>query len=138
MKAWPAPPPSRRPPASITAGIGLLVGIDRAGQRHQNCRPADDASSATVEAPDRAITRWLFDHALGQIVEKGLELHIDLDVAIGLGDPIEVLGPALLGTISRDLIGSRASAAIAGGTSSEKARAPWLPPKTSSRSGPLP
>ena len=53
------------------AGIGELVLVDRARQRHQDRGPADAASSATVPAPERETTRWLAASRAGRSVKNG-------------------------------------------------------------------
>ena len=72
----------------------------------------------------------------GRSSKNAAELDVDLGLPIGLGDAVEVLGAALLRDPQRDAAARRGSSAIAGGTRSAKARAPWLPPNTSSRIGP--
>ena len=80
-----------------TLGIAQLIIVDRMRQRHHDCRTADDA-----EFGDGRGTRPA-DHEMGigdpprHVHEEGMELAVEMQLAVGLRHLVDVLGPHLLG-----------------------------------------
>ena len=88
------------------------------------------ASSATVDAPERAITRCAAAMRAGMSAKKGETSAAHAEPRIGSRDALQIL-PARLLHDRRAARGARAaSRSMAGGTTSLITRAPWLPPKT--------
>ncbi len=92
-------------------------------------------SSATVPAPERAITRCACAMRSGRSEKKGRQLGGDFGIGVDFTHLLHILGATLLHHPHR-VFRSRGSWVMAAGTISDSARAPWLPPKTSRCSGP--
>ncbi len=97
-------------------------------------RPMAD-SSATVEAPERDITRWAAAMRTGKSEKNGAHFGGDAEPGIVPRTASRSSARACCTTAKR----ARRSAArrsIAAGTISAITRAPWLPPNTSRRNFP--
>ena len=117
------------------AGVGALVLVERMRQRDEDAGPADrrklgDGGSARTRHDEMARR-----HARRQVLEERRHLAGDLEPRIDVADARQILVAGLLHDLQpRRSRGS--SFSIAGGTMSAMTRAPWLPPNTSSCSGP--
>ncbi len=112
-------------------GIGELVLIDRARQRHQNraaVRSAD--SSAMVEAPERDTTRCAAAMRTGRSGEERRAGGGHAELGVVRRDRVDVLGARLLNDVQPGEQMPVPSSATAAGTMSDITRAPWLPPNT--------
>ena len=119
------------------AGIGELVLIDRAGQRHQDRGPADRGEFGDGAGAGARHHQMARRQPRRQIAEERRQLGIDLEPVIDRAYPRHVFLAHLLrqdqAAPQRRLQPSRR----ADGTMSLITRAPWLPPTTSRRKRPV-
>ena len=111
--------------------IFKLIVVKGVGQRHEQAGPADGGQLGHGRGAGAGDDELRRGDPLGQIAEEGREMRGDLGVGISLAKRRQILLAGLLHDVSRPRIssGRRSSA---GGNASEKKRAPWLPPNTSS------
>ena len=91
--------------------------------------------SATDEAPARRDHQLRLGQAAGNVGEEGLDLGQDAGGDIGGGDGGDVLGAGLMGDAQIRARKASGKAAMAAGTTSDRMRAPWLPPMTTTLIG---
>ena len=117
-------------------GVLQLVVVDRMRQRHQDRRAAHDGQLGHGRGAGAADHEVRLGHLLGQIGEKRGQMRAH---AGRPGRPASTRPRSSSRhccTTNRPARISSGSSASAGGSTSEKKRAPWLPPNTRSENGP--
>ena len=124
----------RRPPPAPAA---LAAGDRRWRGGRAPASPAGRAPAARRRSrrPSAQITRCASASRSGRSSKKVISSAGIAEPGIGGGDPLEILGPALLGQRDARAAARAGSSASAAGTTSLRTRAPWLPPITRSSSG---
>ena len=124
----------RRPPRRAPAHSRLVV-VERMRQRNQDRRPADDRQLGDRRGPGAANHQMRCGHARRQVREERRDSALMPAARRLPRTALDVLCARLLHDREprAHVAGKRPSAA---GTSSEKKRAPWLPPNTSRRDRP--
>ena len=129
---------SKSPPPAFTSTVALASWSwsSACGSGTRIAGRPIAASSATVEAPERATTRWLSAIRVGRSGKNGATSAVDSRGRHrSCATRSTSSARACCTIVSRDhRAGS--SRSIAGGTMSAMTRAPWLPPNTVRRTGP--
>ena len=114
------------------AGVGRLVVINGMGIGHQYGGPSQRGQFGHGRGAGAGDHQMGVAQAVGHVGEKALQRGVDAGPGIGGAHRLQILGRHCCATDSRvrRLSGRAASAA---GMISDRMRAPWLPPSTSTR-----